>query len=296
MTLEDRLRGWTGPSSDTEQEKQARTERMVREAIDAHQAFQGYQMAVYAKGSYPNNTNVRTESDVDIAVQCSDVIHWQAAPGVHVGLPPYQGHWTPSMLRTEVINALRAKFHSQVDTTGRVAIKVNSSTARVDADVVPCFNYRYYLSAGQCYEGAMIYRTDESAVINYPQYHLSNGKAKNIRTNHSFKKVVRILKRTANEMAAYGVYPEIASCLIECLVYNCPDIDFIAPPWTEAVKRVIAHIWNYTESDAEPLDDAARWREVDGCKYLFDPSQSWSRRDARDLGLAVWSYLGLAQA
>ena len=64
MDLEQRLSSWTGPSSSTEQDKQARTERMVRAAIDVHPAFTGCQMNVYAKGSYPNNTNVRTESDV----------------------------------------------------------------------------------------------------------------------------------------------------------------------------------------------------------------------------------------
>ena len=34
MSLEDTLSGWTGPSSDTEQEKQERTVRMIREAIE----------------------------------------------------------------------------------------------------------------------------------------------------------------------------------------------------------------------------------------------------------------------
>ena len=69
MSLEDRLSGWTGPSSDTEQEKQERTERMIREAVKEHPAFDDCKLTVYAKGSYANNTNVRTDSDVDIAVQ-----------------------------------------------------------------------------------------------------------------------------------------------------------------------------------------------------------------------------------
>lgn len=84
MSLEGTLAGWTGPSSDTEQDKQARTERMVREAIDAHEAFRGYSFSVYAKGSYPNNTNVRADSDVDVAVQCHEAIYWEnEAPGAH---------------------------------------------------------------------------------------------------------------------------------------------------------------------------------------------------------------------
>ena len=84
MRLEDQLKGWTGPSSPTEQDKQDRTERMVREAVAAHKAFAGCSLTVYAKGSYANNTNVRTDSDVDIAVQCHEAEYWdEATPGTH---------------------------------------------------------------------------------------------------------------------------------------------------------------------------------------------------------------------
>ena len=295
VSLEDRLRSWTGPSSDTEQEKQARTERMVREAINAHHAFQGYQMAVYVKGSYPNNTNVRVESDVDIAVQCSDAFYWEeATPGLYTRGPSYAGIWTPAALRSEVTKALRATFPDQVDTNGRVAIKVNSSTARVDADIVPCFDYRYYKAPGSYWEGAKIFRKDNSAILNYPQQHLENGRRKNERTNHNFKKAVRILKRTANVMATSGVHREVASCLVESLVYNCPDSSFMASTWIDRIRSVIAQVWQYTQEDLEPAS-ASRWREVSECKYLFDSSQSWNRKDARDFALQAWIYWGFAQ-
>jgi hypothetical protein len=75
MALEETLQCWTGPSSATEQEKQNRTERMVREAIAAHPGFKDCSLLIYTKGSYPNNTNVVTDSDVDVAVQCRDVLY-----------------------------------------------------------------------------------------------------------------------------------------------------------------------------------------------------------------------------
>jgi tRNA nucleotidyltransferase (CCA-adding enzyme) len=152
MTLEETLTGWTGPSSTTEQDKQDRTERMVREAVTSHTPFQGCNLAVCTKGSYPNNTNVRTDSDVDIAVQCHDAMYWdEAASGLHPATTSYTGIWTPAKLRSELEVALKAKFPGHVDMNGSTAIRVNSSSARVDADVVPCFDYRYYLSAGTRY-------------------------------------------------------------------------------------------------------------------------------------------------
>jgi tRNA nucleotidyltransferase (CCA-adding enzyme) len=72
LSLEDKLSGWTGPSSETEQDKQERTERMIRQAVDNHPAFKNCSPSVFAKGSYANNTNVKLDSGVDIAVQCHE--------------------------------------------------------------------------------------------------------------------------------------------------------------------------------------------------------------------------------
>ena len=99
MSLENKLAGWTGPSSNTEQDKQDRTERMIRQAIDSHAAFNNCSLKVYAKGSYANNTNVRSDSDVDIAVECTDVQYWEESEkGNHTSGKPYEGIWTPAKL------------------------------------------------------------------------------------------------------------------------------------------------------------------------------------------------------
>jgi hypothetical protein len=77
VELEQQLINWTAPSSATEQDKQDRTERMAREAIAAHASFNDCSLKVYAKGSYANNTNVRADSDVDIAVECMECVYWR---------------------------------------------------------------------------------------------------------------------------------------------------------------------------------------------------------------------------
>ena len=111
MALEDTLDGWTGPSSDTEQDKQDRTERMIREAVAEHRAFDTCQLSIYAKGSYANNTNVRADSDVDVAVECTEVEYWEESkPGAHPPGSPYEGSWTPHRLRTELGAALTPSF------------------------------------------------------------------------------------------------------------------------------------------------------------------------------------------
>lgn len=294
MSLEQRLTGWTGPSSDTEQEKQERTERMVREAISAHQPFADCRLRVYAKGSYANNTNVRADSDVDIAVECTEAEYWkEAAPGVHIPSGKYTGTWTPAKLRQELSAALTCKFVGAVDTSGSTAIRVHSSSARVDADVVPCFSYRYYLSANSSRVGTKIFKKDGSTLVNYPEQQLLNGRKKNQRTDYAYKKTVRILKRVENSMVQAGTADPLASFFIECLVYNCPDSLLLGSTWTETVRAVLVHIWNSLESD-EPAEPARRWVEANECFYLFHGSQKWTRAGGRSFAQAAWNHLGLS--
>lgn len=294
VNLEEQLAGWTGPSSATEQEKQDRTERMIRDAVKAHVPFKDVDLDVYAKGSYANNTNVKADSDVDIAVQCGEACYWgEEKDGAHPPSTSYGGIWTPSKLRSELQAALEAKFPDQVDSSGSTAFRINSSSARVDADVVPCFDYRYYFSGGSYREGARVFKKDESTLENYPQQQLTNGRAKNNRTGARYKKTVRILKRVENAMVESGNHDEVPSYFMECLVYNVPDHILQQGTWTATVRDSIIHIWNKLQG-AEPTATDERWLEPNECKWLFTSAQPWTRADGRDFVKAAWNYLGFA--
>ncbi|WP_044412211.1 nucleotidyltransferase domain-containing protein [Thiomicrospira microaerophila] len=291
MSLEEKLIRWTAPSSTTEQDKQDRTERMIREAIDAHSAFDGCELRVYAKGSYANNTNVRSDSDVDIAVECTEVRYWEESEkGVKPSGSSYEGIWTPKKLREELVIAMRAKFPGQVVTAGSTAIQINSSSARVDADVVPCFSYRYYMKSGHR-DGTKIFKKDGNSIVNYPTQQKSNGTEKNNRTNYAYKKGARLLKRIENEMSAEGYFRELPSYFIECLAYNCPDTIFARSSWTDRLKGMLAHILDELQGE-EPLKESKRWLEVNECYFLFHSDQQWDRKDGREFAKAAWSYFG----
>lgn len=289
MSLENQMSGWTGPSSDTEKDKQDRTERMIREAIDSHEPFNSCSLKVYAKGSYANNTNVRSDSDVDIAVECTDVLYWkESEPGVYTPGKPYEGIWTPAKLRAELLAAMKAKFLDQVDSTGSTAIQINSSSARVDADVVPCFSFQYHMKFGSR-TGTKIFKTDGSSIVNYPAQQLENGIAKNKQTGYAYKKGVRLLKRIENAMAADGTFRELPSFFIECLAFNCPDSVFAHSTWRECLRGMLFHIWDQLQGD-EPATE--RWVEANDCLFLFHSDQKWSREDGREFATAAWNYFG----
>lgn len=289
MSLEEKLSGWTAPSSDTEQDKQDRTERMIRQAIDSHEPFKNCSLKVFAKGSYANNTNVRSDSDVDIAVECTDALYWEEAEqGIYKLGKPYEGDWTPAKLRAELVASLKSKFPNQVDTSGTTAIQINSNSSRVDADVVPCFSYEYHMS-GETRRGTKIFKTDGSSIVNYPVQQLDNGIAKNNRTGYAYKKAARLLKRIENAMAEDKVFHELPSFFMECLAYNCPDYIFSHSTWTESLRAMLFYIWDKLQGD-EPTSN--RWVEVNECFYLFHLNQKWTREDGREFAKAAWNYFG----
>ena len=65
----------------------------------------------------------------------------ESEKGIHTPGKSYEGIWTPAKLRVEVISAMKAKFPGQVDSSDSTAIQINSNSARVGADVVPCFSF-----------------------------------------------------------------------------------------------------------------------------------------------------------
>jgi hypothetical protein len=80
----------------------------------------------------------------------------------------------------------------------------------------------------------------------------------------------------------------IASFLIESLAWNAPAEAFQHETYSADLRYVVADIWNRTRKD----EDCAEWGEVNELKYLFRPSQPWSRLQANQFLQAAWDYVG----
>jgi hypothetical protein len=227
MTDEQRsalIERWTWKSSDSEQERMERAERMVRDAINSHPPLQAYagSFKIYAKGSYSNETNVRQDSDVDIVVENHDVYYFDyisnetaQAATQNPSFVPYTGPWQASNWRAEVTTALEKYFGaSDVDTSGNVAITIAEVTgSRPSADVVPAFDYRRYdradRSSSSTHSGSKVFKKDGSGVIiNYPDQQKRNGGAKDRRTRGKYKEFARALKNGENALIKAGLMKE----------------------------------------------------------------------------------------
>lgn len=291
-SLEDTLREYKEPSSQTEQDKQERSERMVRGAISGWSALEAIGFRILVKGSYVNNTNVRTDSDVDIAVIHKGFHYYDDSE-----LPPRQrikpesitcAHYDGAEFRAELEKALQVKFGSQCDTSGKTAIAIRESSSRVGVDVVPSFEFRkYYYDfwwGRRYHQGTKTRRIDGSWIVNFPEQQLENGRTKNRNTNGRYKHQVRILKRIENELVEAGRIAGLPSYFMECLVYNVPDNklrhSWSDTPLTAGFRDVLAHIYH---------EVSPSWLEPNGIKQLFGDGQPWSITDAKELTQAAWN-------
>lgn len=291
---DEQLSRWTSPASEHEEAKAERTERMIREAVNAHPVLKDLPIRVHAKGSVKNNTNVRLNSDVDVAVEYEGMIQLEYANGGHfgmTGLTPYSGPYQNGQLylyKAAVGAAMQEAFGpASVDSSGNRVFRVRASDKSLAADVAPCTTYWFYWP-NSFHKGIelILDRSDGLRHFNYPDQHLTGGRDKNTRTGRRYKSVVRIIKNIEDQLVKAGKMQEVPSFLIECLVYNVPDSVFTAAtPWRQMVVNTCSAIWAYTQS---PEPTTGRWTEVNGIKWLFSPSQRWTPAHAANLAAHVY--------
>ena len=235
---------------------------------------------LFVQGSYANNTNVRTESDVDVAViqeetflpeYRKDSVYPQS--GADYGFTP-----APAAAKTfkdEVQEALKCKFGTDVERKNK-SIKVHGNTYRKDADTVPCRRYRdyrqdYRRDASNFVGGVVIYPDNGGMIINYPEQHIANGRKKNNDTNHHYKKMVRIMKKMRYLMedsyiTAYSsVAKNVSSFMLESLLWNIED------SWYRTYCGTYRKVYAFSQLIATLQNrkkDIGGYKEANGIKEL----------------------------
>ena len=286
---------WSKPPGKTEQERCNHAVRSIEEAVASDAMLARKTVRTLPQGSYRNRTNVRQDSDVDVCVLCEDTFFYQLPAGISAqdaGIFPATYNF--GNYKNDVERALVNEFGRSNVRRGNKAFDVNESNRRVDADAVPCFAYRLYVtswSGGLQYrEGTALVADDTGRlIIGFPRQQYDNGVAKNDATNRRFKRAVRIVKKLCHEMEDTGVASArtMASFLIESLVWNAPDHLFGPPSLRDMTQDVIAHLWNNTQADGT----CCAWTEENGIKLLFHGSQSWKRAQANRFLYDAWHYV-----
>lgn len=200
-------------------------------SIEMRSIYGSRKIKLFIQGSYANNTCVRTESDVDIAVVQEDVFKSEYRIGVTKEHYGFETAPTPPIsFKDEVQEALTEKFGANSVERKNKSIKVYGNTYRKDADTVPCRRYRdyrndYSFDENNYIGGIVIYPDDGGLIINYPEQHIYNGRQKNIATNSYYKKMVRIMKKMRYLMEDYRIKAanNVSSFMLESFLWNVAD-------------------------------------------------------------------------
>lgn len=281
---------WEAPPSQTEIDERDRTEKQIRNALQAWPAVARRNFRVYVKGSYRSGTNVRRGSDLDLAVELLgssrnsesfivqksfDAEHLPDSELLLIPAPPEYGEAIRSF-KDDCQNALVAAFGLQNVERHNKCITVSEKSTTLPADVVPCLTHRRYDSRTTHHDGIEIRPDRGHSIVNWPRQDYDNGVSKNGRTSRRYKRVVRGLKALENLMAEAGS-PETASWLIECLVYNVPDAEFRSPSnYANALS-----ILRWLDQALSETVGQGNWHEVNELKYLFAASQAWTLPEAQ---------------
>ena len=110
-----------------------------------------------------------------------------------------------------------------------------------------------------------------------------------------WKHIVRILKRSENDLVDSGQIEALPSYFMECLMYQVPDHYFFSAssaPLTDVLANALAYIWSATK----PGGAANAWLEPNGIKPLFGQGQPWTIDQAHTLAMAVFGMYELGVA
>jgi hypothetical protein len=210
----------------------------VKNALEeAGSAYNDKIYKVFLQGSYGNDTNIYSESDVDVVIRLDSIFYKDLESLPQDQKDAYNAAYTSatytwSQFKNDVLALLTAKYSTAIS-SGAKAIKIAASGNRRSADVIAAAQFRRYYKFLSLYdqsydEGICFFNSAGNMVTNYPIQHSKNCTTKHQATNSWFKPMVRILKNMRGRLVDDGVITsDVApSYYIEGLLYNVPNDKF----------------------------------------------------------------------
>lgn len=232
---ESQLETWSHQGSITQSSNTYSSIKNVLKTQDSPYTSKNYK--VFLQGSYGNDTNIYSESDVDIVIKLNDCFlhdlselrqeQQEAFKAAHSN-----AGYKYANFKRDVFNVLTNMYGNDV-TVGEKAIVIAANRNRRKADVITAIQYRRYRKfiskSNQSYDkGICFYSKAGELIANYPKQHSENLTKKHQSTSTWFKPVARILKNMRRKMVDEGILDNgvAPSYYLEGLLYNVPNDKF----------------------------------------------------------------------
>jgi len=233
---ESQLDTWSHQGSIVQSSTTYATISRALEAKDS--GFSGKRYEIFLQGSYGNDTNIYSESDVDVVIRLDSTYHYDTSKLSPQDLATFNATDGPATypyaeFKADVLAALQTYFGKASVEIGSKAIKVKANESRRSADVVVATEFRRYYSSSfglgpQYVSGICFFTSSGTRIVNYPKQHSNNLTAKHQGTNMWFKPMVRILKNMRSRLTEKGSIAAggAPSYFLEGLLYNVPPDNF----------------------------------------------------------------------
>lgn len=236
----------------------AATYHSIKDALEAASAaYHGKNYQVFLQGSYGNDTNIYSESDVDVVIRLDDGYYSDLSELSPEDREKYERAFVPAtysydQYKRDVLKALADRFGSDVK-AGDKAIAVAANGSRRKADVIASMQFRRYWKFKGTYdayydEGICFFNGKGERIANYPKQHSENLTTKHQSSNQWLKPMVRVLKNLRSKLVddgklQHGIAP---SYYLEGLLYNVPN-DKFGSSYTDSFINAI----NWIQSEAD---------------------------------------------
>lgn len=281
---ESQLETWSNQGATA---SSANTYNSIKTCIDGVNWKSDLSYKIYLQGSYKNTTNIRGNSDVDVVVEIDAVFYSNKKELPIEQFKEYEeyhesGKYILADFKKTIVEQLNSYYGEANVNVGNRSIKVRGQNGRLDADVIPCAQYREYKSfwkhkTNDYVRGIVFWETKtNNKVVNFPELHFRNGADKNSDATNNYKPSIRIIKNMRSRMVENGLIDEdlSPSYFIECLLYNIPSMTYCHNNYFDIVVGILNFLNNTQEDDLKSFV----CQNMQRC--LFGASdQQWSTTD-----------------
>jgi len=239
---ESQLETWSHQGSIQQSSTTYQTIRNALLADDSGYADKSFD--VFLQGSYGNDTNIYSESDVDVVIRLDSIFNYDLTGLTDSEKLAYQGYvsaatYSFDKFKNAVVDQLQRKFGAASVSVGNKAVKIIGDQNRRNADVVVCYQHRRYktfnLQRTDDFVSGIYFPTPNGSIINYPKLHSSNLTTQHQACGNMLKPMSRILKNMRSRMVENGTLKNgvAPSYYVEGLFYNVPKEQYVSTSYRD---------------------------------------------------------------
>lgn len=255
---ESQLETWSHQGSITQSSNTYNTIKAVLEAGTT--PYAGKNFTVFLQGSYGNDTNIYSESDVDIVIRLDDCFHSNLKSLSDKEKSIYKqafndATYTHTDFKRDVLSVLKGQYGSAVK-VGNKAIAIDANGSRRKSDVIVATQFRRYrkfqsISDSHYVEGICFFNAAGERIANYPKQHSANLTTKHQAASKWLKPMARVFKNMRTRLIQDGYIKAGAapSYYIEGLLYNVPNEKL-----TTSYQDCVANTLNWYLQEASKTD------------------------------------------